>query len=474
RRSDLLGLDDAPSSQMFLMSIKQANETLGRLNSALERRSQTATHQGQLLEAVAQFHANATPGRSVHDVIDQVVASAAKVLGAEFYAVLYQPAATGTAHEIDRSWLICQYNREGTALGRQYMVAPPHSPNLAQIEPNQPLNMLNMLNIDLMSILPWISKYLPTAQDERNMRLLPLTCGWGTAAVLLHDRRVVPRFNELQPLIATWAAAIASTGQHDATQHLGEELAGANRALAETHNQLLQHESMARLGQMAAGAAHEMNDPLAVISGRSQLLAQSLQPGSNQHHAAEIILDQVNRLSSLITSLHLFAEPPKPVRRQTDVAVMLDDLIKAVQSEADHIDRDTAVTLHFKSVMTSVPIDTDHICAAVRELLLNALQAPKKTTVQVIGCIDQNDYTLVIEVIDDGQGMDSHVLAHAIDPFFSAKPAGRRVGMGLTRARRLVESHNGRLLLHSTPGQGTRALLTKPLVREPDLTEAPT
>ena len=464
-RSDLLGLDETPATDLLLQSIKQANETLGRLNGVLERRGQTAARQSQVLEAIARFHADAAADRGVQDVIDHVVSSAASVIGADFYAVLHQHPSNGGADPADNAWLVCQYGHDGVALRRQYVQPPHQSPDLSQIEVVQPLA------VDLNAIQPWITGHLVTSQDVGQIRFLPLSCGRGTAALLLHDRRVRTPGNELQALIATWAAAIASAGQHDATRELGEELAEANHALAQTHDRLLQRESMARLGEMAAGAAHEMNNPLAVIGGRAQLLSQTLQPGSKEHHAADIILEQTNRLSDLITSLHLFAEPPQPAPRVADVAAMLDELIKRVRSETAESGRpgwDTPVSLQFKSDQRRAWIDPVQIGAAVRELLLNAVQASQRTAVHVSAWIDVDAGRLTIQVADDGQGMDEHVLGHATDPFFSAMAAGRRVGMGLTRARRLVEVHGGVLELQSKPGQGTRATIVVPL-EDPDL-----
>ena len=87
-------------------------------------------------------------------------------------------------------------------------------------------------------------------------------------------------------------------------------------------------------------------------------------------------------------------------------------------------------------------------------------QVLPKSYRRVVELTELNQDDLVIRVTDDGQGMDSHVRLHAMDPFFSARPAGRRVGMGLTRAQQLAASHQGRLTLDSTPRRGTCATLT--------------
>ena len=442
RRCTELGLDEQPSRDLFVQSIQQANRMLGRLNSALERRARLASRQAQLLEAITTFNAVATPGRSVEDVLAAVVSSAASSLGQGYYAMLYQGAT-------DEPWLVAQYDGEGRSLHSQIIEPPPRAPDLATLDAAQPAAL------NLMSILPWVADYLADSKDVREIRLLPLGCGWGTAAILLHDRPTLPVWRDLQALATTWGGAIAAAGQHDGARRLGEELAEANRALAETQDRLLHNESMARLGEMAAGAAHEMNNPLAVISGRAQLLMQAASAGSKEHQAAQTIIQQSQHLSDLITSLRLFSDPPRPNPTPTDLPRLLEKTIKHVQAEY-------ADKLHLKPINVQVsgrpqvlPLDPDHVSRALTEVLLNALQAQPKTCVHVTAKVRAPQKQLVIEVSDDGVGMDAYTLEHAMDPFFSAKSAGRRMGMGLPRARQLAGAHGGSIELRSTLDRGT-------------------
>lgn len=452
RRARGLGLEDRPSRELFLQSIQQANQVLGRLNGALERRSRNLTRQGQILDAITAFHAAAVPGRSVPDVMNLVAANAAVVLGQGFYALLHQPQSG----EGGQPWLICQYSPDGRLVRSQYIEPPPQAPSLASLDAGQPVS------VNQLGILPWISDYLLEAPDLREVRLLPLTCGWGTAAVLLHNQPQLPPWQQMGALSSTWGAAIAAAGQHDGARRLGEELADANRALAEAHDRLLQSESMARLGEMAAGAAHEMNNPLAVISGRSQLLAMTLPGGSKEQKAAQTIYEQAHRLSDLITSLRLFAEPPKVEARPTDMNQLLDETVK--RARAEHKGEQPApVDLQIKSKLPLLSVDAQQISQALLELISNALQAAPKLGVHVAARIEPIERHLIIQVTDDGVGMDAHTLAHAMDPFFSAKPAGRRVGMGLPRARQLAAAHGGWIELRSTLGEGTLAALVLPL-----------
>jgi len=454
-RAKALGLGDVPTRAVFLQSIQRANEELGRVNQQLERRTRLTQQQTRALEAITAFHGAAVPGRSAADVLDAVVDSARTTLGEGFYAMIV-PATDPTGVD-PGSWLVCQYNHDGQAAHAQEIDPPPHAPSW------QELGDEGALGVAATGILPWVTDYLMNAEDVRRVKLLPLTCGWGASALLLHDHAQLPPWPVLGPLCATWGAAIAAAQQHEGARRLGEQLAEANAQLAAAQDRLLRTESLTRLGEMAAGAAHEMNNPLAVISGRSQLLMMSLPKMSKQHKAAQTIYTEAHRISDLITALHMFAEPPRAKRHPTDVSALLDEVVRDVRRAMQNDDYEPAVTLRIAQPMEEVDVDAAMVSRAVRELLTNALQARPRgeTVVQALRAPDNGD--LIVRVIDDGVGMDGHTLAHAFDPFFSALPAGRRVGMGLSRAQQLAHAHGGTLELSSLPGEGTTATLRLPV-----------
>ena len=457
-RGRSLGLHDAPSQELFLQSIQRANQALGRLNSVLDRKSRTTATQSRLLDAVAAFHASTTPGQRVQDVLDSAIESARGVFGQGFYAVLFP---TGKGADDADAWLIAEYSDDGRPIHSQFVEPPPHAPDLRGLDATQPLTL------ELMAILPWIADYLIHAPDLRKVRLLPLSCGWGTAAILLHDREQLPGWNQLQSLTSTWGAAIAAAAQHDGARRLGEDLAQANSALAEAQDRLLRQESMARLGEMAAGAAHEMNNPLAVISGRSQLLTMALKNGSQEHKAAQTIFQAAHRLSDLITCLREFADPPRAVRKETDLGTLLHDVVRRVTAQHVQKSETNPVSLQIKG-LPKVSVDPELIGRAVGELLVNALQAKPKSSVRVVAQHQPATNTISVQVVDDGEGMDAHVLAHCMDPFFSAKAAGRQVGMGLPRAQQWAAAHGGAIDIRSTPGKGSIATLHLPLDSRPE------
>ncbi len=453
RREGILDLDGQPSRELYLESIQRANQTLWRLNSAREKRTRLATVQSEVLDGITAFFTAATPGRTVQDAMDSVVASARAVLGKGYTALIYEPPQHGEAARA--SWLICEYDHEGAAT-RSELIAPPlHAPSLTTLDQAAP---------DPAAIMPWVVDALTSNGDAREIQMLPLNCAWGVAAVMVHDLPRLPPTKQLDAITSCWGAAIASASQHEDARRLGEELAQTNRALAEAQDRLLHSESMARLGEMAAGAAHEMNNPLAVISGRSQMLAMSIDPGSKNGQAAKTIVEQCKRLTDLITSLRMFAEPPEPERRSCDIGTVLDDAVRRTRSDSPKpTGAQIAISVKVQSGLPTVSLDPDQIGLAIRELLLNAVQSSPRSSITITGRIDTDDQLLVIQVSDDGGGMNGYTLAHAMDPFFSAKPAGRQAGMGLSRAKQLVESHGGQLGLRSAPNVGTVATMSIPL-----------
>ncbi|MFK7790158.1 MAG: HDOD domain-containing protein [Phycisphaeraceae bacterium] len=452
RRSAAFGLGDAPSQDLMMASIQRANEALGRLNEQLNVSSKQAAGQGRVLETIASFHSQATPGRSVEDVLESVMASANSLFGEGFYAVLYPSATTDQREE----WLIGQRSADGGAV-YESIDPPPSAPALSEMDAHEPAAM------NLMGLLPWVVDALSRADDVREIRLLPLSSGWGTAALLIHDRPQLPAWHVLGPLLATWGGSIAAAAQHEGVKRMGEALNEANTELAQAQDALLKQQSLARLGEMAAGAAHEMNNPLAVIAGRSQLLSKSLASGTREQQAAQLVFQESHKLSDLITALHMFANPPTPHCRPVELLGLLDDVVRTARQARSKRERNIEITMGVKGDLPIIHCDPAMIARAVTELLLNALQANPNGEVHLSAHTDSLSESVVISVVDDGDGMDGRTLNHAFDPFFSAKPAGRQVGMGLSRAQQLVLAHGGQIDLRSIIAEGTTATLRLPI-----------
>ncbi|MFI4859520.1 MAG: HDOD domain-containing protein [Phycisphaerales bacterium JB063] len=453
QRGSMLGLHDIPSHDLLMQSIQKANHALGRLNEQLETRGRQLASQQLVMEEIHTFHANAGSERGVQDVLEDVLGSARRLMGDGFYAVLYPSQDAQGKPE----WLIAQRPEPGVAMHFEMVDPPPHAPDLTTLDASQPVGMT------LAGLLPWLADALMGAEDVRKVQLFPLASGWGTAGILLHDRTKLPPWVLLQPLADTWGSAIAAAAQFAGARELSEQLAQTHAALEDAQDRLLRQESMARLGEMASGAAHEMNNPLAVISGRSQLLAMSLPNASKEQQAAQLIFQEAHRLSDLITGLHMFADPPRADCKPVDMLGLLDEVVRKVKLSRSKRERGADVYLSIKHELPIVNCDAPLVGRILTELIVNALQSNPRSAVNIAAQVDHASESIVIQVIDDGDGMDERTASHAFDPFFSAKPAGRQIGMGLPRAQQLAIAHGGRIDLHSTPDLGTTVSVTLPI-----------
>jgi len=143
-----------------------------------------------------------------------------------------------------------------------------------------------------------------------------------------------------------------------------------------------------------------------------------------------------------------------------DLADVLEQAIGiAKQREADM----PAPMVSGLETVSKLTTDAGHLADALAELLLNAHQAQPPDAVRVTASVDGTTGRCLIQVADHGVGMAPSVLRHAFDPFYSAKPAGRRAGLGLARAQRLIETLGGRIELTSTEGKGTTAVIMLPI-----------
>ena len=244
---------------------------------------------------------------------------------------------------------------------------------------------------------------------------------------------------------------------------LSEQLAETNRQLQTAQDEIFRSKTMIAVGEMAAGAAHEMNNPLAVISGRSQLLTAQLED-PKQKTAAKLIHEQSQRLSDIITELMNFAKPTPPKCSIIEPSELINKALHEAKAANDPADRNIEVTI---GDVPLVSVDPGQVAAAMCEVIGNAIQATdaKDGQIDVHAGFDPYSNRVAIVVQDNGSGMDEPTMKRAFDPFFSAKPAGRRRGMGLAKALRWVEASGGSIRLESRLGQGTRTLILLPAVK---------
>jgi putative nucleotidyltransferase with HDIG domain len=231
--------------------------------------------------------------------------------------------------------------------------------------------------------------------------------------------------------------------------------------VAQAVRQVSPQAGLGALAEMAAGAAHELNNPLSVISGRAQLLAGS-ETDADKKRILEQIQQNAGELAAIIDDLMSYANPEKP--RPTETAVR-----QIINEAADLASQKKGISR--LDIKTDVPPDTPNafvdsaqIACAISNIICNGLESyePQAGPLTIKASVDKSNQAISIQVIDSGRGMDEQTLAKAMQPFFSARPAGRKRGMGLAHAQRLIEINNGTLTLSSQPGKGTTVTVNLP------------
>jgi signal transduction histidine kinase len=218
---------------------------------------------------------------------------------------------------------------------------------------------------------------------------------------------------------------------------------------------------MKALAEMAAGAAHELNNPLAVISGRAQLLSET-ESNQEKKQILEQIHENANEASEIIEDLMSFAEPPQPRPTRTDIAQMIDEALQLADRKTNTEELD--IQIEVAEDIESVFVDSAQIVSATANIITNAVESYRDNIgpVHITAEIDTATEMVKLSIGDNGCGMDEKTLQKAIQPFFSARPAGRKRGMGLAYAARLINLNKGFLNIESELDIGTTVSISLP------------
>jgi signal transduction histidine kinase len=215
-------------------------------------------------------------------------------------------------------------------------------------------------------------------------------------------------------------------------------------------HETLEREKLDAMAELAAGAGHEINNPLTIITGRAQLFLRDETDPERRREAA-VIVAQVKRAHEMIADMRLFARPPQPEPQSIDLAGLVDGVLAELAPQA--AERACAILRVGDSGPLGVEADPAQVKVAVHALVRNALEAIGHGG-QVEVELEADDAWAAVRVADNGPGIAPEHRQHIFEPFFSARQAGRGLGMGLSKCWRIVTQHGGRIEVDSRPGQG--------------------
>ena len=274
----------------------------------------------------------------------------------------------------------------------------------------------------------------------------------------------------------------AQQSQHQTQlyRELAERLAETNRRLEQAQAEARRSERLAALGQLSAGLAHEIRNPLGVIKGSAEMLTQKLQASDElARELAGYISTEVNRLSALVTEFLDFARPLHAQPRPADLTALLDRVLqivagrftdKAATAEPVRVER------HYASELPLVPLDESLCEQAFLNLVQNAYEAMQDEdhggTLRVdVRLTTQNDREGVeLRLADTGPGVAEELREEIFNPFVTTKKTG--VGLGLSIVSKIVDGHHGSIHVENAPEGGAAFTLFFPLQEAAEAKEA--
>ena len=216
-------------------------------------------------------------------------------------------------------------------------------------------------------------------------------------------------------------------------------------------------ERLAMIGELAAGVAHEIRNPLAAISGSMQMLNRELRLTHDHRDVMDIAIKETERLNAIITDFLQYARPKPIDPHPCDLQTLLVETIRLIKTSDEYQD---TMTVTLDPVQVNVMADQDQLRQVFWNLARNAIQAmPRGGRLGITTTPLENAVRIIFE--DTGEGVPAHVLDRIFDPFFTTKSQGS--GLGLPIVQRIVEEHGGRVTVETQVGTGTRVSLTLPM-----------
>lgn len=227
-------------------------------------------------------------------------------------------------------------------------------------------------------------------------------------------------------------------------RHLEEEVARSRR--------------LASLGNLAAGVAHEIRNPLSSIKGFATWFRERYRDNPEDRETADVMIREVDRLNRVITQLLEFARPLTMHRRPASLHDLIRHSLKMVEGEVQA--KRIVVETNLSPEVGEIPLDADRMTQVLLNLLQNAIGAMEEGGLLRISLGRRDEKGVRITVADNGVGIPKEDLPRVFDPYYTTRPSG--TGLGLAIVHKIVEAHGGEVRLESEPGRGTTATVLMP------------
>ena len=235
------------------------------------------------------------------------------------------------------------------------------------------------------------------------------------------------------------------------SQQMEEKIQKTTADLRKTEAQLIRSDKLAALGQLAAGIAHEIRNPLTSINILIHSLTENFPSGNSSMEDLKVIEEEINRINEIVDQFLRFAKPAPPLLGKAEVLSIFEETLQLLRPQ---IEKQRILVHKEFQPLPRILMDRKQMKQAILNLLLNAVQAmPKGGHLALKGHIPEEDRWVQLSIQDSGVGIPGQDIDKLFDPFFSTKEGG--MGLGLSIAHRIIDQHDGKIEVESAPGKGT-------------------
>ncbi len=242
---------------------------------------------------------------------------------------------------------------------------------------------------------------------------------------------------------------------------LGRSFNTMVETLRRTQKELVQKERLASMGQLAAGVAHEINNPLGTILLFSDILLKSAAENDPRRDDLEMIIKETNRCKNIVAALLNFARQQDVLVKKTDVHAVLEEAIEKVRRQPSF--EKVEIAREFHPDLPLIQADPAQLEQVFINLLNNASEAMAGGGLITLTTRPGEDRRVEIRISDTGCGIPKENLDQLFTPFFTTKPAGKGVGLGLAIVYGIIKMHRGQIQAQSQVGRGTTFTMTLPI-----------
>jgi two-component system sensor histidine kinase HydH len=260
-------------------------------------------------------------------------------------------------------------------------------------------------------------------------------------------------------VIATLTGVLADheRAQRHRVEETARKLAEVNTQLQKSFEQLRRADRLSALGELSAGLAHEIRNPLGSIEGAVQILGRPQLPEETRQEFTELASHEVVRLKGLVSNFLEFARPQPPRIMASEIGLLLDSVAKLASETATMAK--VAVRVESAEGLPPVSVDPEQIKQVLLNLVINAIQATPNGGQISLRAHREGDW-IRAEVEDEGVGIPSEDLERVFDPFFTTRSNG--TGLGLSIAYQIVSQHGGHIATRRNPQRGMTFSVTLP------------